>query len=115
VPQPWQSKPVTGHQLSDPQRVAILDERLNLIMQSKHMNNRIEWRQGYQAIVVSQGRPLTLWQHFGGLCLTLISFGLGLIVWIFMIWASSPSRITRVLFEVPPDGKITRRKLSKAA
>jgi hypothetical protein len=110
--QAQQAHPGKGHTLSDAQRSAILDEHLKRLPPDKEMKYQIEWRSGYRAIRVCRGKPLTLFHHFGLLCLTLMSFGLGIIVWGFMIWVSNPDKIyQRLLFEVSPTGQLTQKKL----
>ena len=104
------TQPATVRTLSDAERAAILDERLKSITAGDHFRNRVESRSGYQAIVVLQSKPMTIWTHLGCLVLTLMSLGIGLFVWIALMISRSRSP-QRVLLEVSPDGAITQRKL----
>ena len=95
--------------LSDAQRAEILDEYLKVKTRNEYFANYVESRNGYQAVLIAQSKPMTLVLHLGCLILTLMSFGLGLIVWILIIY--SKRQKSRILLEVTPEGKVTRRKL----
>ena len=108
--------------LSDMERVSILDEFVNrklnrdngnIVFTDNGNRNTLVRRDQFSAVIQEASKPISMWDHLWCLILTLISFGLGLIVWLVVIWMKMDERRIRLnRYDVTPSGEITRSKIS---
>lgn len=107
------SQPATPTQLSDAQRIAILDKKVAQITDTTYGHrNTVVRREPFSVIVRMANEPIKLSDHLWCLLITIISLGLGLIVWALVIYLKrSESRIRLIRFDVTPTGEITTTKL----
>jgi hypothetical protein len=104
-------QPSAANTLSDAERIAILDKRVAELTQNKRVANRLEYREPFSAVIHASPKPMTVSAHFWCAVLTVMSFGLGIVVWGAMIWFSRPSLSRLMRFDVTPAGGIIWTKL----
>jgi hypothetical protein len=104
------SQPVTESQLSDAERIAILDKKLAAILSNNNLNSKLESRTPFSAVVVQGAKPIKKSDWFWLAILTILSLGLGLVfvaIFVFLKY----SKAHRVRLDVTPTGNITKTKL----
>lgn len=102
-------------QLSDADRIAMLDKKVAVLTDGKYHNNQLESRQPFSAVIICQTKPITKWDHFWCLIVTLMSLGLGLVLWLIVIYLKRSERnVRRIRLEVTPSGQIVTTKLPNA-
>lgn len=106
------SQPTTVKQLTDAERIAILDKRVDLVVNGKYnTSNTLLHREPFSAVIHCGRPPLTKSDIFWGVVLTIFTFGLGLIFWGLMILIKL-SKESEIRLDVTPTGGIVKTKLS---
>jgi hypothetical protein len=104
------SQPVTVRQLSDAERVAILDKRVADLTINKFHGNTLESRGPFTAVIVFKPKPIKKSDWVWLVIITMFTFGLGLILCALFLWIKH-TKPTRVRLDVTPTGNITKTKL----
>jgi len=106
------SQPVVTRQISDAERIAILDKRIALALNGNEHNVLLH-REPFMAVVHFGRPPITKSDMFWAVMMIIFTFGLGVIFCaILMLIRFSKERDIR--FDVSPTGDISMTKLTSS-